>query len=245
MAYKRISPQTVTEGGTGTQTLTGVITGNGTSAFTANSITQYATLVGGSSNAVSNVSSVGTSGQVLTSNGAGANPTFQDIPGGTNNWVFIETQSAEFASSIDFTDSAIGNYTNFCFMWRNLGPQTAGANINFRLSTDGGSSFLSSGYISGVTYNAYNANTWTNQNQTTAFYVQYNGSSTVQGVGVMYVSLKNGENSISGNNMYLLNGTDSVYACIQGRQTSSGIDAFQFIASTGNIAGQIVLFGIS
>lgn len=82
MAYKQISPQPVVEGGTGAATLTGVLTGNGTSAVTANAVTQYAVLVGGASNAVGNVASVGSSGQVLTSNGAGSNPTFQDNASG-------------------------------------------------------------------------------------------------------------------------------------------------------------------
>ena len=91
MAYKRISPQPVEEGGTGASTITGVLTGNGTSAVTANAVTQYAVLVGGASNAVGNVASVGTSGQVLTSNGAGSNPTFQDIPTSAINQVVIQT----------------------------------------------------------------------------------------------------------------------------------------------------------
>lgn len=81
MAYKRISPQPVVEGGTGATTLTGVVTGNGTSAMTANSVTQYGVLVGGASNAVGSTD-VGSSGQVLTSNGAGMDPTFQAASGG-------------------------------------------------------------------------------------------------------------------------------------------------------------------
>lgn len=76
MAYKQISPQVVAEGGTGASTLTGVLTGNGTSAVTANAVTQYGVLVGGASNAVDSTA-VGTATHVLTSNGAGLAPTFQ------------------------------------------------------------------------------------------------------------------------------------------------------------------------
>ena len=71
------NPAQVARGGTGASTLTGVLTGNGTSAITAATVTQYAVLLGDASNAVTNVSGVGTSGQVLTSNGAGMNPTWQ------------------------------------------------------------------------------------------------------------------------------------------------------------------------
>jgi len=62
LSYKRISPQPVVEGGTGVQ---------------AN--TAYTVLCGGTTttNPIQSIASVGTSGQVLTSNGAGALPTFQ------------------------------------------------------------------------------------------------------------------------------------------------------------------------
>ncbi len=71
----------VADGGTGASSLTGVLTGNGTSAITGNTVTQYGVLVGGASNAVDSTA-VGTSGDVLTSNGAGVPPTFQAAAGG-------------------------------------------------------------------------------------------------------------------------------------------------------------------
>src|SRR6185369_12490328 len=59
---KRISPQPVVEGGTGAQTLTGVVIGNGTSALTGNAVTQHDILVGGASNAITSVAPSATSG---------------------------------------------------------------------------------------------------------------------------------------------------------------------------------------
>lgn len=53
----------VAGGGTGATTLTGVLTGNGTSAITASAVTQYGILIGGASNAVS--STTLTNGQLL------------------------------------------------------------------------------------------------------------------------------------------------------------------------------------
>lgn len=76
MAYKRISPQPVAEGGTGAQTLTGVLIGNGTSAVTANTVTQHDVLVGGTSNAITSVAPSATSGVPLVSAGAAADPAF-------------------------------------------------------------------------------------------------------------------------------------------------------------------------
>ena len=70
---------TVPGGGTGATTLTGVLIGNGTSAITGNAVVQYNVLVGGASNAITSIAP-NTSGYVLTSNGASANPTFQALP---------------------------------------------------------------------------------------------------------------------------------------------------------------------
>src|SRR6185369_10919632 len=76
MAYKRISPQPVVEGGTGAQTLTGVVIGNGTSALTGNAVTQHDILVGGASNAITSVAPSATSGVPVISQGAAADPVF-------------------------------------------------------------------------------------------------------------------------------------------------------------------------
>lgn len=65
----------VADGGTGATTLTGVLTGNGTGAITANAITQYGVVIGGASNAVASTA-VGNAGQVLQSGGAGVNPSY-------------------------------------------------------------------------------------------------------------------------------------------------------------------------
>jgi hypothetical protein len=69
---------TVPGGGTGAVSLTGILTGNGTSAFTANTVNQHYVLIGGASNAVTSVSP-STAGFVLTSNGVGSDPTFQAV----------------------------------------------------------------------------------------------------------------------------------------------------------------------
>ena len=54
----------------------GLVRFDGTSNFTGVTLTQYNTLVGSSSNGITSVSP-GTSGYVLTSNGASANPSYQ------------------------------------------------------------------------------------------------------------------------------------------------------------------------
>lgn len=63
-------------GGTGATTLTGLVTGNGTSTMTASAITQHDVLVGGASNAVTSVAPSATSGVPLISQGATSDPAF-------------------------------------------------------------------------------------------------------------------------------------------------------------------------
>jgi hypothetical protein len=69
----------VSTGGTGAVTLTGVLTGNGTSAVTASAVTQYALLVGGASNGVGSIADVAVN-QVLVSGGVAANPAYTAYP---------------------------------------------------------------------------------------------------------------------------------------------------------------------
>jgi hypothetical protein len=76
MAYNGPLPQVVNAGGTGATTLTGVLIGNGTSAVTASTITQYGTVIAGASNAVTSVAPSATSGVPLISQGAAANPAY-------------------------------------------------------------------------------------------------------------------------------------------------------------------------
>lgn len=60
-------------------TTSGLVNFDGTSSFGTTALTQYYTLVGASSNTVTSVAP-GTTGQVLTSGGASANPSYQAIP---------------------------------------------------------------------------------------------------------------------------------------------------------------------
>lgn len=88
MAYKRISPITVAEGGTGAQTLTshGVLLGNGTSAISA--------------------VAVGTTGQVLTGV-TGSAPTFQSPASGSIT-ITGDTGGGLTGSSFTFTGGSTG-----------------------------------------------------------------------------------------------------------------------------------------
>jgi len=74
------------------------------------SATAYAVICGGttSTGAHQSIASVGTSGQVLTSNGAGALPTFQAAAGG-GAWSFVSSTTISSDSEIDITGLTTGS----------------------------------------------------------------------------------------------------------------------------------------
>lgn len=72
------APLNVAHGGTGATTLTGVLTGNGTGAVTANAVTQHGVVLGGASNAVTSLAAAATG--TLLAGSTGANPAFTGSP---------------------------------------------------------------------------------------------------------------------------------------------------------------------
>ena len=85
----------------------------------------------------------GTAGQVLTSNGAGAAPTMQAVSSG---WVLISsTDVSGTPSTIDLTGFDAATYDDYCIVLGNI-RSSSDAQLHLRTSTDGGSTFDSSGY---------------------------------------------------------------------------------------------------
>lgn len=84
----------------------GIVGVSSAGVFTGTALTQYQLLLGGASNDVVAQIAVGTAGQVLVSNGAGSNPSFQAVPGGFT-WVDVVTGTQTIAASTGYvTDNA-------------------------------------------------------------------------------------------------------------------------------------------
>ena len=99
---------------------------------------------------------VGTATHVLTSNGAGAAPTFQAAGGGGT--VLISSINASGAASVDFDSSLSSTYTGYLLVGVGITPATNNAQLWLRVSSDGGSnwddgasdySWVSSGQLPG------------------------------------------------------------------------------------------------
>lgn len=111
--------------------------GTGKSSHTA-----YGVLCGGTTGSgnLQSVPGLGTSGQTLTSNGAGALPTWQDAASG--QWDLITTATPSGASQVDFTDLS-ATYCLYKLVLVDLSHSVLGADISIRVSEDNGSTFIS------------------------------------------------------------------------------------------------------
>jgi hypothetical protein len=220
--------------------------GTGDTSFTA-----YSVLTGGttSTGALQNVSGVGTTGQLLVSNGASALPTWQTV--GTGNLVLIQSLNASSSATISFTTGITSTYTSYLFVFSALLPATNTATFGFQVSTNGGSSYISSGYSSGINYNNYNSASFTNANSTTNA-VLTGPLSTTSGYGfsgyLNCYNISNGDNvSFAGLGSFYgsSSGQGTMVTYGAGAGTTTDVTAFQFSMSSGNIAsGTISLFGI-
>ena len=141
----------VADGGTGASTHTSgnILIGNGASAWTSvsnlnvatgglgiSSDTAYAVLCGGttSAGAVQSIADLGSASQWLTSNGAGALPTFQAA--GTvakGGMTYISTQTASGSSSITFTGLS-NSYKRYRVVYFDLIGSSA-VSLNLRVGT--------------------------------------------------------------------------------------------------------------
>ena len=82
---------------------------------------------------------VGTTGQVLTSDGAG-NATWNNP-----DMVLLDTQTADASASLAFTSSMDGTqFTSYLILFSNLRPTVDGTGINFFISSDNGATYYNS-----------------------------------------------------------------------------------------------------
>ncbi len=138
---------------------TAVVAGGGTGAT---SFVAYTPVCGGTTSTapLQSVVSTGTSGQVLTSNGAGFLPTFQNASSGGGGWQLIQTQTVAAAAFVLFSTN-LSNFTELMFVWTSLAVN--GGAFKYQASSDNGATL-----ITGTTAQL-NSDTWSNTSSGTDF----------------------------------------------------------------------------
>lgn len=91
-------------------TATGIVKYDGAGSFTADTLTQHGTLVGGASNAITSLA-LGTAGQVLTSNGAAADPSYQTPAFSVMPWLVVTGTTQAVTVNTGYTSNNAGTVT--------------------------------------------------------------------------------------------------------------------------------------
>jgi len=210
------------------------------------SATAYAVICGGTTGtgAHQSVVSLGSDGQSLKSNGAGALPTFQ-----TDALVFIDSQSASASANIEF--SSIPNFDVYMITFEGVRPATDGSYLTMEMSNDDGSSWITTGYSAGCNYASFNSTTWANTNSTAHWVLTGPldaDVSTRLGHGEVKIFMANIGNFpyVSGTCSFW-NNTASAAAMgiFGGNGGSTGGNSYRLLMSAGNItAGTFRLYGL-
>jgi hypothetical protein len=242
----------LTFAGSGTTlTLGGILTpangGTGASSFTA-----YAPICGGTTSTGNHQSAstgISTSGNVLISQGSSALPKFVATTS-VGSWVLIQSQTASSSAAITFTTGITSTYNTYALVCSNVLAVATSNTLLVQVSTNGGSSYISTGYLSGINSSLYNNATFTNTNSTAGFLLMNAlQTSGPGGSGIYYL-----QNMTSGAGYPTIVG-DAAYATASPwvkanvgglyNVSSTTVNAFQVVLTTTSILqGTFTLYGI-
>ena len=254
MATQAASSVAIT-GGTVTGITDLVVADGGTGAST---FTDGGVLIGNAAGAIQ-VTSAGTSGQVLTSNGAGVDPTFQNSSSGA--MTFLGSATASASATLDFTSLITATYDTYMFILQDIVPATDNTILYIRTSTNnstfdaGASDYTWSKSTTGIG----SSSTFTTSSTGSTFIAVNDsadwGLSNVATEGGMSgtVMLHNplgtsGSRAFSFSLVFA--GDDSSTAKVRSdgvgmRMAAADVDAVRFLMSSGNItSGKIYMYGI-
>lgn len=164
--------------------------------------------------------------------------------------VFIEQQTASSSSALSFTSCFTSSYNNYLIVLEDLLPATNAVNLILEVSTDGGSSYLSSGYSGGYwvwSSGGGGAGSVGSASMSLAI-SQSNSSTNKRCCGEITFRNPLGTSSYkdinarvsgwdgSSHYTYLANGTNT---------TTSAVNAFRLKFSSGNISsGNVYVYGL-
>jgi hypothetical protein len=226
-------------GGTGTVTISGIsFFGTSAGVTTTNKIIFPM-----------NATNVGTVGQVLTSNGNTSLPSFQNATVPSGNLVLLQTQTVSSASSIAFTTGITSTYTNYVLLFYDVILSVSQATMSMQFSTNGGSSYLTSGYQSGITFLPFDSATasFGQSDSTSMFFLVIAGpdaSSTMAGTINIYDLTNGATPKIIGDTISTDTG-NCYWQKTFGTQATATINAIKIFPSSGNItSGTFSLYGL-
>lgn len=199
----------------------------------------------------------GSSGQVLTSNGAGAAPTFQAAAGG--GLIFLASTDLSSDATADFTAFDGSTYDAYLFVFSNVIPAGDDRVLQFRSSTDGGVGYDSGAGNYGWTLRNQERTNSENQEDSSDTHIDICGSGSVaygigsaageEGVsGILQISGPHlaKQTVVTSHFGYTNEAGDVAFSVGSGRRLSSAdVDACRFFFSSGNLeSGTITMYGL-
>jgi hypothetical protein len=169
--------------------------------------------------------------------------------------VLLATASASASAAIDFTTGIDSTYEEYELHIINAVPATDSVNFFVRCSADGGSSFASSGYT-GYGFTVTSGAVTGITTVTTGIPLTYTGNpasftATYGGVNAV-IRIYNPANAVgykalSASVVYgVSGGTNLVFKSDGAYQSSTAVNAFRVLASSGNItSGKFKLYGVT
>ena len=199
---------------------------------------------------------VGTDGNVLTADsGAAAGWSWQ--PGGSGGGgglVLLESHAASSSGELDFTSWYSTSYDDYLIEFVNMIPGSNSVDLQIQLSTDGGATYQSSGYVAGLSYTGTTAAT---------------GSSSVGGGAAMQLTVAGISNAATGGLCGALKlfspGSAALHKIFRGEtgyyapdanfyanvnigawKATTAVNALRVLMSSGNIAsGTVRIYGLA
>ncbi len=187
----------------------------------------------------------GHAGNVLTSNGTNWGST----PFG---WVLIQSQTASASTNLSFTSGITSAYNNYVLVCSNMSVATFGVSIVIQISTNGGSSYISTNYQSGTNYQVYNSSTRSNIQGSSSFLIEsVLANSTTFAQQMVYLrNMTSGSNYVEHNNVGCKfdSSGNATMSLTSGAYTvaSTIVNAFQInTLSINTFSGNFTLYGIN
>ena len=207
------------------------------------------------------VAKLGTDGQVFTSTGAGLSQGFEAAAGG-GAWNLIKSQTITSSTAsmlwIDGTNDVTfdSTYKNYVLVVTDYIPATDGSALHMNISTDTGSSYETSGYITTgaqAQFDGGGSSEGLASNVTTSMFLKSNIGSASSEAAYGTIWLFNPSGSASKpcvqqqwSEPFASDGKARATYGVGSYQTATAYDAFQIIPSTGDIENlQASLYGVS
>lgn len=183
----------------------------------------------------------GTSGQVLTSGGASAAPSWTTIS--TGAWVVANSvNTTTSVTSIDFTN--LGSYRSLRITINNLQVANDQILVYLRFSSDNGATFLTTNYVWGFT-----SNSSVTLNSSDITIMDNVGNVSTDGGGTGFYQIQNwniAQKTAGFGNTLCYSGTGAAigFTVYFSHQLQTAMNALRVIASSGNITqAQILVEG--